>query len=346
MHTPLSCPNCHSPLAKEHTFCSHCGQKVGPLRVTVRQILREFLETAVMIDNRLWSTLRGMAKPGFLSREWTAGRRQRYIAPVRFFLVIMLLHLAMIRFTVSPKLFDVENGDITSRFHELEALKHSLDWWEKQCGQDTSLATLHPAICDSAVTTLQQEITRRGETPILTFNIPFIFHNEIKLTEEDLTGEPIDTLVKRHGLTRFREKLVLNQLVQLMRHPDKFGLFLIGNLSWMILLLVPSMALLLLLLYIRNQYYYVEHLVFNIHWHAAAFLGVSVGMILDKMFAWHTLPFFFVAALVWLFLSLKRYYGQGYFKTMVKMGIYGFGYFCLALAYFIALLIVTFLIFT
>jgi hypothetical protein len=51
-------------------------------------MLREAAGRYVALDGRMWRTLIGLFfRPGFLSREYFAGRRRRYIRPARLFLV-------------------------------------------------------------------------------------------------------------------------------------------------------------------------------------------------------------------------------------------------------------------
>jgi hypothetical protein len=85
---------------------------------TVRALLSEATGRYVALDGRLWRTLFGLLfRPGFLTREYFAGRRRRYIRPARLFLV---LSIALLRFTGEPpKLIDqdltqAERDEITS----------------------------------------------------------------------------------------------------------------------------------------------------------------------------------------------------------------------------------------
>jgi hypothetical protein len=342
MATNVVCPNCSTHNDTTDGWCPSCGQKQGPLKVALFTLLREFIEVVFMVDNRLWSTLRGMWRPGYLTRQWSSGRRQAFISPARFFLVAMLIHLAFIRFTMT--LDFVEKDTELLQMREMEALQKSIHWWETKCATDP-LLNISPALCDSARITLEAAWALRAQDTVLALHIPFIFEQEIHLLERDLIGVPIDTLAQRHGLSRMREKLVLNQIVRSVRHPEKFWLFLIGNLSWMILLLVPALALFMRLLYVRQPHYFVEHLIFNMHFHAFAFINVSLGMLLDKIVGTSFTPLFMMSTIIYLFLAMHKYYGQGYIKTLLKMILFGFSYFFIALACFITMLIVSFLLF-
>ena len=69
---------------------------------TARIFLREATGRYVSLDGRLWRTLAALLfRPGFLTREYFAGRRRRYIRPARLFLVLSLALFAAIRFFAS-----------------------------------------------------------------------------------------------------------------------------------------------------------------------------------------------------------------------------------------------------
>jgi hypothetical protein len=88
------CPNCGAPLLGE--FCYACGQSKRGLIRHFTSIVGDFLDTVFNIDSRTLRTLWPLYfKPGYLSNEYFAGRRVRYVTPLRlyFFLSIVLFLL-------------------------------------------------------------------------------------------------------------------------------------------------------------------------------------------------------------------------------------------------------------
>ena len=68
---------------------------------TFLQFMREAGGRYVALDGRLWKTLGALVfRPGFLTREYYAGRRRRYVRPARLFLVASLLLFAALRIAV------------------------------------------------------------------------------------------------------------------------------------------------------------------------------------------------------------------------------------------------------
>ena len=98
---------------------------------------------------------------------------------------------------------------------------------------------------------------------------------------------------------------------------EGFEALFVRRLPWMFFVLVPLFAMFLRLLYRRRERFYVPHLVFALHFHAAAFLLTSAGR--AGTLLWEPLSgFAFLAVLVALFLSLRRAYEEGWFRTIVK----------------------------
>jgi len=87
-------------------------------------------------------------------------------------------------------------------------------------------------------------------------------------------------------------------------------------------LIMPLFALVLRLLYLRHgaRFFYFEHLIFSLHGHAFFFL---VG-VLTVVIPTSGVKTIFAAAimLVYHFLAMRRVYGQGRFKTLLKWVIH------------------------
>ena len=64
---------------------------------TVAHFASEALESISHADSRLWRTLWYLlARPGFLTREFFAGRRVRYLPPFRLYLVISVVFFLVV----------------------------------------------------------------------------------------------------------------------------------------------------------------------------------------------------------------------------------------------------------
>ena len=93
------CPNCGAELVGD--FCHGCGEKRTEARdLSVRHFLKDAAAELTSLDSKLLNTLRALLfRPGFLTLEWLAGRRARYLKPLN--LVLALFAVQLFAYTAS-----------------------------------------------------------------------------------------------------------------------------------------------------------------------------------------------------------------------------------------------------
>jgi len=107
------CRNCgeYAPGA----YCPACGQETRDRLPTLREFMREAAGRLVAFDGKLWKTLGALFfRPGFLTREYFAGRRRRYIRPARLFLIASLILFAALQIAIALMDIDVVQVDPTA----------------------------------------------------------------------------------------------------------------------------------------------------------------------------------------------------------------------------------------
>lgn len=121
-----SCANCGAPI--EGTYCANCGQETSLELPTASAFLREAAGRYVALDGRLLRTLAALFfRPGFLTREYLAGRRRRYVRPGRLFLVLSLALFAGLQLmTVPPSVGEPEVSDDDYSKEAAKAGKHGI----------------------------------------------------------------------------------------------------------------------------------------------------------------------------------------------------------------------------
>lgn len=106
----------------------------------------------------------------------------------------------------------------------------------------------------------------------------------------------------------------------------------VDNFSKVLFYLMPFFALVLKLLYVRRDYYYSEHLVLTIYYYNFFYLAGCLIMLCNQV-AW--LGFMSVAIGIWIYIyllfAMKRMYGQGWGKTILKFAAFSFLFFILVL---------------
>ena len=100
------CLNCGEKAASD--YCGHCGQRQADRRRTVGSLLGEAFSEVFALDGRHLRTMRGLLSPGSLTVDYLAGRRARYVTPVRTYLAMSLL----LFLTVSLPVPDASKVDV------------------------------------------------------------------------------------------------------------------------------------------------------------------------------------------------------------------------------------------
>lgn len=82
------CPNCGAARAGE--YCQDCGQKrTRPEHLTVTYFLKNLFGELTELDSKIFRTLTALLfKPGRLTVEYLADRKERYVSPVKLYLII------------------------------------------------------------------------------------------------------------------------------------------------------------------------------------------------------------------------------------------------------------------
>ncbi|HEV7484584.1 MAG TPA: DUF3667 domain-containing protein [Thermoanaerobaculia bacterium] len=124
------CTNCGGPSSD---YCVRCGERQpGHHDLSVGHFAHEVVHEFVHLDSKVFRTLRDIViKPGFLTEEYFAGRKSRYIAPLRLFLTLFALQFVAFTFyqpaavytIASMKKFD-KGGPLTKLIDRRAAKLH------------------------------------------------------------------------------------------------------------------------------------------------------------------------------------------------------------------------------
>ncbi len=106
------CPNCATPAPL--AYCPACGQAQHEPHRSLRSITDDLLDTFAGWDGRIPVTLRLLVRhPGRLTAEYVAGRRVRYLRPLRLYLSMTVLVLVAHR--VAPSRETVRVGGLPTQ---------------------------------------------------------------------------------------------------------------------------------------------------------------------------------------------------------------------------------------
>jgi len=92
---PEACRNCGTTLpAPKPNYCGHCGQETHLKPPTLMEFAQQFGGSYISMEGALWRTLLLLLfRPGRLTTEYFAGRKRRYVLPLRLYLTISVVAL-------------------------------------------------------------------------------------------------------------------------------------------------------------------------------------------------------------------------------------------------------------
>ena len=265
------CANCGVVLAGR--YCHHCGQ---PDREVVRffgSLLRDFFAEVFSLDSRAARTLLALCfRPGHLTNAYLSGRRYRYVAPLRLFLLTSLLAIFFV--------------------------------WTMNLMRDSPVLAVNGGAADKPVTPSE-----------LTLVLPGL---------SDANQQQLQGRLDR-------------SLAKVQEDPEGFIDDLLEIIPNSMLLLVPLLALYMRLLYPLANRYYIEHLIHALHGHAFLFVMILLLLVLESLPGslggvrvsglWSAAE---TAIGVWipvyLLLSTRRVYRQGWGMTLFKFVLTAWGY--------------------
>lgn len=369
------CPNCYYPLSYKAKFCAHCGQKTKDGKVSVGDLLKQVWFRVLHLESRSLRVLGRLFIPGQATLDFFNGKRNRYPHPVRFFFIVMFFFLFTLNHYVAIKERNFQLSTKEGRGVHItpnDTIVPPKDLY--QLGQRytrlqrfrSEFDSLPPAHRTPEIRAALDSLFRRVEgdadkefakifsvgndsLPIrppdsLPFNLGL---KQLKVPVADVFEHDAEYLIRKYQFTNWSDKMLLRQGMKSVKEPQSLVRAYIGSLAWTLLVLVAFMAGVLTLLYIRRKRYYVEHFIFLLHEHTTLFLLLTAAILLAHYTRYDILIWSLL--LCWVLvepvLAFKRFYGQGWIKTILKAGIFSVLYVAGFAVLFFGSVIVVFILF-
>lgn len=311
------CANCGTLLQGE--FCHSCGQKATEINKPFWWIAGEFLDSVFSYDSRTLRTIWLLfADPGEFTRLYNSGRRASVLPPFRTFIVATLVFFLALQvtgvafFRMEPETISLKGLSAEERAAILRARKSSDAVVSDDAYSTVSFGMFVPAppggFKDALTPEQKKQMAEMREA---------IDKAEL---QRDEAGPPtwLTSIFKRASLG-FEHAIA---------DPIRFNTAMNIWLPRVMLFLVPIFALLLALMHWRPRAYYIENLIFSLHIHTVAFVGLSVVVALVALFQSNTLAWAMLPILgVYLYMAMIRVYGRGFIWTGLKyvalLSVYG-----------------------
>jgi len=279
-----NCRNCGAAAPGE--YCPSCGQETRVALPTLREFMRDAMGRLVGFDGRLWRTLYGLVlRPGFLTKEYFAGRRRRYVRPGRLFLVMSLLLFAVVGFVESPA--DLA-GQVVFAKSDDEVAAGGPSGATTQAGTTASAAAgdskandrqygPDPERVAKAIANAKARKTARAQEPGAGKTLEIGLDDDLNFNVIGL--ETALPPVLRQRFVRFKELSRQDKAERLYAGLLRYG-------PYAMFALLPAFAFLLMLTYVgRSRRYpsrprfYSEHLVYSAHLHAFTFFMIILWVL-------------------------------------------------------------------
>jgi hypothetical protein len=342
----IHCENCSALLTGR--WCSQCGQTAIDYRRSFRHVIVDALDSFLNFESKFFATIGWLiARPWHLTNEFLAGRRVRYVHPLRLYLLVSIIFFFVVNYwaksikTDPSKLSAEDRADVATELNNdpdippgvKARVQRALD--AKGLTQSEGQTSPSPAAAGTPQPTAVASPPQATTLP----PPPGDFGPMVRL------DKPPSTQFEKWLEQRAKEKMG--------EHGSKMALFittLFSNLPYMMLCCIPLFALVLKVLYVRKRIFYIDHLVYALHIHSFAYLAIMLIVLITiglnrsipGTFAGWVIAALWITFAVQVFLSIRRLYRQGWFFTVFKFFLGGFAYLivltvALAITFFITI---------
>src|SRR6266581_8358566 len=311
------CENCGTPLTGH--YCAKCGQAGIDYRRSFRHVLADLLNEFLNWDSKFFATIGLLlVRPWRLTNQFLAGHRVRYVHPLRLYLLASILFFFAVNYWA--KSIHLQPSKITSKDRaEIEAALEARNLTPEQRAKvegALNMANMSPEVAAIMAAKRRDTTPEEPATPQAT---PTSKETATPLVDSTpaffQSGNP-STPFEKWIETRAKEKIG--------EHGTNLQLFaktLISNLPYMVLCCIPLFAFVLKILYVRRKVFYIDHLIYALHIHSFAYVGImlivlaTIGLnrTAPSPIAGWIIALLWIAFVVQIFLSIRRVYRQGWF---------------------------------
>jgi len=329
------CLNCGTEL--KGPFCYYCGQPDRNFMRFFPALLRDLMEDLFDLDSRFMRTLKPLLfRPGRLTKDFMNGRRFRYTPPMRLYI------FSSIAFFLLAALLSSNAIELGNEIGSGGIVQITTDNEEQHQKGEEALNQLPPDLreqidVDQAI---PDSVSENGETDETWFE-----SNDISFNDKpwDRETNPVDIPWLPGWLNdRINDEVEGSpeKAKQINENPNLIVDKVFDILPATMFILLPFVALIFKFWYLFAKRYYVEHLIFSLHNHSFIFTCLIVMLLLEVIenrfagtglaagemamqwlaigvFAW--IP-------VYLLISLRVVYQQGWLLTFGKFFAIGISY--------------------
>ncbi|WP_461451879.1 DUF3667 domain-containing protein [Mucilaginibacter sp.] len=342
------CLNCGFKL--QGKFCYNCGQENLQMKESFGHMMNHAISDYFHFDDQFFSTIKPLfLKPGFLSNEYMAGRRIRYLHPVKMYIFISLVYFVLLFQTSFKPAKIADNGEKHVSKKTLVNTNKKLDSVLK----DPDMPALGKNFIIDAKKQNEKALAKGDTTDDDNddlrsddkgYRLPGSTHDtsytEYLSDQQKLLPKERDGFLGK----MYNKKALAYRKEYGSRTKEVIYDEFKHNVPKMMFLMLPLCALIFQIAFWNNKKFYVEHLIYTFHLHCFLFLFLSIIMLLEIILptSWGLSDWLTTIAtigIIWyLYKSMRVFYHRSPFRTITKLIGISFVYsivfaFCIAFVF-------------
>ncbi|WP_238858031.1 DUF3667 domain-containing protein [Poritiphilus flavus] len=316
-------------------FCPSCSQANSTKKLTLKDFFDEFFSSLISYDSKLLKTLKAMLlRPGRITLDYVSGKRVSYTNPFRFLLSLAIVYFLMLSFSGNYDALDrygMENtdGQLVMDGPMNFTMSSMAEEADEAAGVIDSLRLTETASRQQELEARRDSIrasdpkayfTSLGDSTLLD-RIGYKRDLFVALIQKDTLYSFEEINSKYEIEDRYENRVAFgmaNSILKVSQEPGSFVNSLMAKLPFATFFFLPVFALFIWLVYIRKKYTYTDNLIFSFHNQSLLFILLIISFLVDSVFNIDSSWLFFLIFAFYLYKSMRKFYGQGRFKTILK----------------------------
>lgn len=344
------CRNCGTVVTGR--YCGNCGQLAQTFHRPIWSLASEVLGDFLSLDGRVMRTLPSlMLRPGKVTKEYLAGKRQRFVPPFRLYLLTSFIYFLMLfAYGDSQGWFDIRYANLGGVPVTIDAEPpEGVTQEEMSAAMDRAQEAL-----DDAGVPVDLEVVGGGDADAAASGPEADDLPVSAPSPEQLSWVGDDGRVNRdHILNSIRgdeeieggERDFLEMVISHAADAyENQGMFFASVQNWaprIALALTPAMILLLALVYpFSKRIYIYDHVIVSLHFQCWYYILSSVAF----LFFWMDWDWFaallFIAPPIYIYRLLRVVYSSGRILSFLRTGFILVSLTILVSIFFVVLIIV------